>query len=108
VRYEWTERFAGDWRRLSEQHRALFRVAVPEFSKACDAYVEAGDAAVFPAHLGYCLQPDGPLSLPESLRHGSFHPPRLSPNSGGTLATALVYGCPVPSDVSHRQGADLG
>jgi hypothetical protein len=51
VRYEWTERFAGDWRRLSEKHRELFRAAVPEFSKACDAYVETGDVAVFPAHL---------------------------------------------------------
>ena len=51
MRYEWTERFAGDWRRLSEQHRELFRAAVPEFSKACDAYVETGDVAVFPAHL---------------------------------------------------------
>jgi hypothetical protein len=51
VRFERTERFKADYRRLSDADRAAFRKAVREFNEACDRFTETLDPAVWPARL---------------------------------------------------------
>jgi hypothetical protein len=38
VRYEKTERFLRDFKRLSDREQEMFRSVVPDFSTACDAW----------------------------------------------------------------------
>ena len=51
MRFTWSSRFAGDWQRLSEYERALFRAAIrDEFHPACERR-RTDPAAPWPAGL---------------------------------------------------------
>jgi hypothetical protein len=49
LRYEPTQSFSGDYKRLGEVEKNLFHQAVHDFNEACDAYVR--DRQPFPGHL---------------------------------------------------------
>jgi hypothetical protein len=49
LRYEQTDSFRGDYKRLNDAEKTLFHQAVQEFSEACDAHVR--DRQPFPGHL---------------------------------------------------------
>jgi hypothetical protein len=51
VRFERTEPFSADYRRLSEDERARFRAAARAFNTACDHFVETKDPSSWPHHL---------------------------------------------------------
>jgi hypothetical protein len=51
VRFELTEPFKADYRRLSEEEREMFRNAIHAFNFACDRFIERRDASVWPAGL---------------------------------------------------------
>jgi hypothetical protein len=51
MRFTWSDRFAGDWGRLSESERSMFRAVVREdFHPACERR-RADPAASIPARL---------------------------------------------------------
>jgi hypothetical protein len=50
VKFEVTASFMGDWSRLSERERRLFRDVLPSFNEACD-HVATDPAAEFPSSL---------------------------------------------------------
>ncbi len=50
MKFEVTASFKGDWDRLSESERQLFRDLLPAFNEACDR-IAADAAATFPASL---------------------------------------------------------
>jgi len=50
VKFEVTASFKGDWSRLSESERRLFRDVLPTFNEACDR-IAADAAARLPASL---------------------------------------------------------
>lgn len=49
MRFERTESFKADYRRLSDEERAAARQAIADFAAACDAFVT--DATPFPSRL---------------------------------------------------------
>jgi hypothetical protein len=51
VRFERTDLFKADYKRLPAPHRELFRQAVREFNEACDQYIGAIDPPIWPARL---------------------------------------------------------
>ncbi len=51
MRFERTERFKADYRRLPENEREMFRQAVREFNEACERFVETRDSSCWPAKL---------------------------------------------------------
>ncbi|MGA8014566.1 MAG: hypothetical protein WCB85_01450 [Candidatus Dormiibacterota bacterium] len=51
MRFELTEPFRADYRRLSEGEREKFRGAARAFNAACDRFVETRDASAWPAEL---------------------------------------------------------
>jgi hypothetical protein len=51
VRFELTEPFKADYRRLTEEEREMFRGAVRAFNSACDRFAETRDPSVWPAGL---------------------------------------------------------
>ena len=50
MKFEVTASFKGDWSRLSERERSLFREVLPGFNDACDR-IAADSAARFPSSL---------------------------------------------------------
>jgi hypothetical protein len=50
VKFEVTASFRGDWSRLSERERRLFRDVLPSFNAACDR-IATDPAANFPSSL---------------------------------------------------------
>ena len=48
MKYSQTPQFEADFRRLTAEHRSLFKQCFPDFSEACDAYA-AQDQASWPA-----------------------------------------------------------
>ena len=50
MKFEITDSFKGDWSRLSEGERRLFREVLPTFDASCDR-IAADPAAKFPASL---------------------------------------------------------
>jgi hypothetical protein len=50
VKFEVAASFLGDWSRLSERERHLFRKALPAFNEACDR-VAADPTTTFPSSL---------------------------------------------------------
>jgi hypothetical protein len=50
VKFEITDSFKGDWNRLSESERRLFRKVLPSFNESCDR-MAADPSARFPASL---------------------------------------------------------
>jgi hypothetical protein len=50
LKFRTTPGFDRDWKRLREEHKRIFRDAMPDFSKACDAHA-ADRATVWPANL---------------------------------------------------------
>ena len=50
MKFEVTVSFEGDWSRLSEHERRLFRDLLPSFNEACDR-IAADPAARFPSSL---------------------------------------------------------
>jgi hypothetical protein len=51
VRFERTDLFKADHRRLSNANRELFRQAAHEFNDACDRFVVTNDPSSWPARL---------------------------------------------------------
>lgn len=52
MRWERTDSFRADYRRLSHDERAMFRRTVVAFNEACDAFVASGgDPSTWPARL---------------------------------------------------------
>jgi hypothetical protein len=51
MRFERTDFFKSDYKRLSATNRELFRQAVREFNTACDVFVTAKDPTSWPAKL---------------------------------------------------------
>jgi hypothetical protein len=51
VRFERTDLFKADYKRLSVSHRELFRQAAREFNEACDQYIATNDPSTWPARL---------------------------------------------------------
>jgi len=51
VRFERTELFKADYKRLSASNRELFRRAAREFNEACDQFVATNDPSSWPARL---------------------------------------------------------
>ncbi|WP_298347655.1 hypothetical protein [Ferrimicrobium sp.] len=51
MRFERTDPFKADYRRLSEQERQLFRDAARQFNIACERFVETKGLATWPANL---------------------------------------------------------
>lgn len=51
MRYERTESFKADYRRLSEAERKLFRVAVKDFNEGCQRYILSKDPSDWPHSL---------------------------------------------------------
>ena len=50
MKFEITDSFKGDWSRLSEGERRLFRKVLPSFNESCDR-MAADPSARFPASL---------------------------------------------------------
>jgi hypothetical protein len=51
VRFERTEPFKADFKRLSEVEREKFRAAVRVFNEACERFAETKDHSAWPASL---------------------------------------------------------
>ena len=51
MRFERTDLFKADYRRLSASSKELFRQAAREFNEACDQFTITNDAASWPARL---------------------------------------------------------
>lgn len=51
MRFERTESFKGDYQRLAEKEREMFRTAVRTFNVACDHFIETRDSSSWPAGL---------------------------------------------------------
>ncbi len=51
MRFERTELFKSDYKRLSAANRELFRQAAREFNAACDLFVATKEAISWPARL---------------------------------------------------------
>ncbi len=51
MRFERTDPFKADYRRLSEQERQMLRDAARVFNTACDRFIETKDPASWPANL---------------------------------------------------------
>jgi hypothetical protein len=51
VRFERTENFNADYRRLSKANQALFRRAAREFNDAGDVFIHSNDPLSWPARL---------------------------------------------------------
>ena len=51
MRFERTDHFKTDYRRLSAANKELFRQAVREFNDACDRFVVSNDPSSWPARL---------------------------------------------------------
>ena len=51
MRFERTDLFKADYKRLSVANRELFRQAVREFNDACDRFVATNDSSSWPARL---------------------------------------------------------
>lgn len=51
MRFERTESFKGDYQRLTEKEREMFRTAVRIFNVACDRFIETRDSSSWPASL---------------------------------------------------------
>ncbi len=51
MRFERTDPFKADYRRLTPEERATFREAAREFNDACDRFIETRDPAMWPARL---------------------------------------------------------
>jgi hypothetical protein len=51
VRFERTDLFKADCRRLSKKSQELFRQAVRAFNDACDAFIDSNDPSSWPARL---------------------------------------------------------
>jgi hypothetical protein len=51
VRFERTDLFKADYKRLSTSNRDLFRQAAREFNEACDQFNETNDPSSWPARL---------------------------------------------------------
>jgi hypothetical protein len=51
MRFERTELFKSDYKRLSAANRELFRQAAREFSAACDLFMAAKDSTSWPTRL---------------------------------------------------------
>jgi hypothetical protein len=51
VRFVTAEPFKGDYQRLSENERQMFRKAARDFSVACDHFFEHRDPSCWPANL---------------------------------------------------------
>ena len=51
MRFERTEHFNADYRRLSKANQELFRRAAREFNDACDVFIDSNDRSSWPAPL---------------------------------------------------------
>ena len=51
MRFERTDPFKADYKRLSETEREQFRAAARDFNKACDHFAGTQDPSVWPASL---------------------------------------------------------
>jgi len=51
LRFERTDVFKADYRRLSNANKARFRSAAREFNQACDQFLVANDPSTWPAKL---------------------------------------------------------
>jgi hypothetical protein len=51
VRFERTEHFNADFRRLSKANQELFRQAAREFNDACDLFIDSNDPSSWPGRL---------------------------------------------------------
>ena len=51
MRFELTEPFKADYRRISEEEREMFRSAARAFNSACDRFIESRDPSEGPAYL---------------------------------------------------------
>ena len=51
MRFERTDVFKSDYKRLSNSNRGLYRQAVREFNDACDQFVLTNDPSSWPAKL---------------------------------------------------------
>ena len=51
MRFERTDLFKADYRRLSEANRESFRRAAREFNEACDQFTATNDPSTWPARL---------------------------------------------------------
>lgn len=51
MRFERTEVFKADYKRLSPDERELFRQAARAFNVACDSFIETRNRSVWPTHL---------------------------------------------------------
>jgi hypothetical protein len=51
VRFERTEPFKADYRRLNDNEREMFRAAVRAFNDACERFIETKEASGWPAGL---------------------------------------------------------
>lgn len=51
MRFQRTDRFDADYRRLSQRDRDAFRTAVRAFAAACDVVIERRDPSAWPAAL---------------------------------------------------------
>lgn len=51
MKFESTPRFEKDLKSLSKEHQKLFRELLPTFTAACDAYIAAQGAFVWPKPL---------------------------------------------------------
>ena len=51
MRFEHTEPFKADYRRLDGKEREMFRAAARAFNEACERFMETRDPSVWPAHL---------------------------------------------------------
>jgi hypothetical protein len=51
VRFERTELFRADYRRLSEDERGKFHLALRDFNSGCERFIEGKDLSSWPANL---------------------------------------------------------
>lgn len=51
MKFSTTPRFDRDWKALPREHRQLFKLAMPDFSAACDEFIRSRGAMTWPANL---------------------------------------------------------
>ena len=60
MKYERTASFKGDYGRLKDGEKQLFREAVEQFNQACDRFAETNDPSAFPKSLQVASMANAP------------------------------------------------